>query len=123
MGGCLSHERPRKKAEPDRSRQAEPKVFALVGEKDGIAKICDKLLSYGMDEVKIYVGERLSYPEEQITEGTPESLKGQLFDPLSVVLLVNETPEKLTTHGLSDDVFLRAKSTDDEAGHTEVLKR
>ena len=85
------------------------KVFALVGEKDGIAKICDKLLSYGMDEVKIYVGERLSYPEEQITEGTPESLKGQLFDPLSVVLLVNETPEKLTTHGLSDDVFLRAK--------------
>ena len=59
--------------------------------------------------MKIYVGERLSYPEEQITEGTPESLKGQLFDPLSVVLLVNETPEKLTTHGLSDDVFLRAK--------------
>ena len=39
----------------------------------------------------------------------PESLKGQLFDPISVVLLVNETPEKLTTHGLSDDVFLRAK--------------
>ena len=55
------------------------KVFALVGEKDGIAKICDKLLSYGMDEVKIYVGERLSYPEEQITEGTPESLKGQVL--------------------------------------------
>lgn len=26
----------------------EPKVFAMVGEKDGIAKICDKLLSYGM---------------------------------------------------------------------------
>ena len=81
------------------------KVFALVGEKDGIAKICDKLLSYGMDEVKIYVGERLSYPEEQITEGTPESLKGQLFDPLSVVLLVNETPEKLTTHGLSERMY------------------
>ena len=35
------------------------KVFALVGEKDGIAKICDRLLSYGMDQVKLYVGERL----------------------------------------------------------------
>ncbi len=85
------------------------KVFALVGEKDGIAKICDKLLSYGMDQVKLYVGERLSYPEERITEGTAESLKGREFDALSVVLLVNEEPEKLTTHGLSDERFLRAK--------------
>ena len=82
-----------------------------MGEKDGIAKICDRLLSYGMDEMKIYVGERLSYPEEQITEGTPESLKDLEFVVLSVVLLVNdEEPEKLTTHGLSDEIpFLRGK--------------
>ena len=85
------------------------KVFALVGEKDGIAKICDRLLSYGMDQIKLYVGERLSYPEERITEGTAESLKDREFDALSVVLLVNEEPEKLTTHGLSDEMFLRAK--------------
>ena len=76
---------------------------------DGIAKICDRLLSYGMDQVKLYVGERLSYPEERITEGTAESLKDREFDALSVVLLVNEEPEKLTTHGLSDEMFLRAK--------------
>ena len=71
------------------------KVFALVREKDGIAKICDRLLSYGMDQIKLYVGERLSYPEERITEGTAESLKDREFDALSVVLLVNEEPEKL----------------------------
>ena len=62
-----------------------------------------------MDQVKLYVGERLSYPEERITEGTAESLKDREFDALSVVLLVNEEPEKLTTHGLSDEMFLRAK--------------
>ena len=107
--GCLFHERSRKKAEPGSEPSSGTERFLPWWVKKMASRRSAIKLSCGMDEVKIYVGERLSYPEEQITEGTPESLKGQLFDPLSVVLLVNETPEKLTTHGLSDDVFLRAK--------------
>lgn len=85
------------------------KVFALVGEKDGIAKLCEKLLFYGLDAVQLSVGERLSYPEERITTGTPGELKDVAFDPLCVVLIENPNAGQLTTHGLPDEAFSRAK--------------
>ncbi|MDY3918110.1 MAG: precorrin-6A reductase [Candidatus Limivivens sp.] len=89
--------------------QRNAKVFALIGEKDGVNRLCRKFIDYGMTDLEISVGEQLSYPEEKITTGTPEMLVNQWFDPLCVVLIQNPSPAEVVTHGLEDEAFLRDK--------------
>ena len=86
------------------------KVFALIGGKDGVNRLCRQLMEYNLPDVKLHVGERLSYPEERITSGTPGQLEGQFFDGLCVVLAENPKAGELpVTHGLPDEMFLRDK--------------
>ena len=86
------------------------KVFALTGGKDGVNRICRQLMEYGLSHVKLYVGERLSYPEERITQGSPKELSARTFDSLCVVLIENVEAGALpVTHGLDDELFIRGK--------------
>ena len=80
-----------------------------MGEKDGIGRLCRQLCEFGMEEVKVYVGERLSYPDEKIRCGTAKSLQDIQTDPLSVMLLVNDEKKRIVTHGIADEAFLRDK--------------
>ena len=83
-------------------------VCVLLGDKDSMGKICRTLLEYHMEEVKITVGERLSYPEENIFSGTPAGLCGKETDALSVLLLENPAPAaKKAAPGLEDSAFAR----------------
>ena len=75
------------------------KVFAIVGTTDGIAKLCQKLQRYSMGDVRVEVGERLSYPEEKITRGYAWQLTELETDSLSVVLFTREGKEAIVTHG------------------------
>ena len=71
------------------------KVFALVGEKDGIAEICARnCLEYGMDQVKVHVGDVFPIRKSGSTEehGRKPEKTGNLMQ-LCVVLLENEEPE------------------------------
>ena len=85
------------------------KIFAIVGTNDGIAKLCQKLQSYGMGDVRVEVGERLSYPEEKITRGYAWQLTELETDSLSVVLFTREGKETVVTHGIPDEAFIRGK--------------
>lgn len=85
------------------------KIFAIVGTTDGIAKLCQKLQSYGMGDVRVEVGERLSYPEEKITRGYAWQLTELETDSLSVVLFTREGKEMIVTHGIPDEAFIRGK--------------
>lgn len=85
------------------------KIFAIVGTTDGIAKLCQKLQSYGMGDVRVEVGERLSYPEEKITRGYAWQLTALETDSLSVVLFTREGNENVVTHGIPDEAFIRGK--------------
>lgn len=88
----------------------QKKVCALLGQKDAIREISRQLLAFGLEEVQITVGERLSYPEEQIFRGTPAELLDREIDTLSIVLFENPHPEeKKTTFQIADDAFLRGK--------------
>lgn len=93
-----------------RELREHPKVFALVGGSDGIAKLCRELSDSGLGDVMVYVGERLSYPDEAITTATADQLTECSFDPLSVAVLVNQdfTAPKVT-YGLPDDCFVRGE--------------
>ena len=86
------------------------RVFALVGGENGMGKLCRELTSAGLGNVKISVGERLSYPDEQITVGTAEALQDQPFQSLSVALIENENADAVVTHGLPDEAFTREAS-------------
>ncbi len=86
------------------------RVFALTGGENSVNSICQTFINAGLEKVLIYAGERLSYPDEKISKGTPAELLGKNFDPLSVVIIENAEPNKLVTHGLPDTCFLRNHS-------------
>lgn len=86
------------------------RVCALLGEGDQIAGISRELLKWGLDEVKITVGERLSYREERILSGKPAEMKDHEFDPLAVAVFENpDVMKRKVCAGISDEAFLRGK--------------
>jgi len=85
-----------------------PKVFALIGKKQGIHELCEKFIHYGMGKVVIHAGERLSYENECITSGTAEELRNREFETLSVVLIENKSAAHIPG-GMEDEAFIRGK--------------
>ncbi|MEY8427687.1 precorrin-6A reductase [Lachnospiraceae bacterium 46-15] len=86
------------------------KVFSILGTADGIASTAEKLLEYGLGNVTMHTGERLSYREEKILHGKPQDFLGYRADTLSVVCIENEGYEELpVTHGIKDREFIRDK--------------
>lgn len=89
------------------------KVFALVGGEDGMQDLCRTLTDAGLGGVKMYIGERLSYPDEKITEGTAEELAAGSYQSLSAALIENESAhpmENVLAAGIVDEAFLRGNS-------------
>lgn len=86
------------------------KVCCLLGDSTTVSDICMKLVAYGMHEVKVTVGERLSYVDERITTGKPEEMAGKVFDKLAIVLFENPTPwNRAGVPGIADAQFIRGK--------------
>ena len=84
------------------------RVLFLAGGADALKKVCAALLSAGMEQTKITVGENLSLPSERIDVGAPEELKDRELLPLSLIFTENpEAGHVRLTHGLSDAEFLR----------------
>lgn len=87
------------------------KTFFLTGGENGAGEICAALRDRGLGGVKVWVGERLSYPDESISYGTAAELAEEEFDSLAVLLAVNPTPEKAGAYmpTLTDEDFLRGE--------------
>lgn len=62
-------------------------VGLLTDQKNTPSVIAQNLIDDHQEEVMMYVGERLSYEDEQITKGRPSEILGQNFDDLVVVIL------------------------------------
>lgn len=90
--------------------RTQEKVFTLMGGKQGMKELCERLIEYGYKEVILSVGERLSYPEERIRKGTPKELLEQEFSELCAVLIENPAAKAaIITPGLPDEDFIRGK--------------
>lgn len=83
-----------------------PKVFVLTGGERGVNELLQTLCDYNLSDVRVTVGENLSYPEERITSGTAKELSTQSFSALSLVLIENGATAPVT-HGRADTDFLR----------------
>ena len=63
------------------------RVFLLLGEKDGVAELCRRLCGAGYEQVQVYAGIRLGYPDEQLLAGTAGELCQVQTDALAAVIL------------------------------------
>lgn len=91
---------------------ANRRVFVLVGGADGIQTLCHTLIDANLGHVKISIGERLSYSDEKITQGTAAELADGRYAALSVALIENDNPGAVVTHGLPDCMFQRGTGTE-----------
>ena len=89
--------------------QRNAKTFALTGGATGVEDVCRELAERGLGEVRLSVGERLSYSDERIVTGTAAELAGETFADLSVLLAENPDPvvRPWNGSGLPDGAFLR----------------
>ena len=87
------------------------KVCALLGGRSQLSGLCEKLVFYGLSDVVVTAGERLSYPEERIRRGRPEDFIGKETDSLTIALLerTESGTDRRSLPGLPDDSFSRAK--------------
>lgn len=86
----------------------QTKVFALTGGKYKAHDLCRVLEEHGLGSVRVWVGERLSYPDERILQGTAETLGREIFDDLSVMYI--ENPHASNPFApLKDEEFLRGE--------------
>lgn len=70
--------------------------------------VCETLAANDIENIEVTVGERLSYPDQRVSRGTPGQLSGRQFDPLSVVLIRNSAPWTPPLGRLGDDDFIRS---------------
>lgn len=89
--------------------QRNARTFALTGGNTKAQDICRELAGRGLGNVKVSVGERLSYSDERVVTGTAAELAEQEFEDLSVLLAENPDPvvRPWNGSGLPDDAFLR----------------
>lgn len=82
-------------------------TFFLTGGAVVPKDVCRLLADAGLGQTKVFVGERLSYADERITEGSADALKNTEFDKLAVMLVkAVPVPEKQAA-GIDDDQFIR----------------
>ena len=92
--------------------RSNQRTFVMTGGENGVNELCSTLMASNLGHLTLTVGERLSYPNEKITTGTAEELSKGLYDSLSVVLVENEQPDFVVTHGLPDTLFQREMRED-----------
>lgn len=90
---------------------ANPVTAIFTGGENTPAVIAKKLELLKNMELEITVGENLSYPEERIVKGSPETIKALDFQDLNLMIVknphTNNAPWQYATPGLPDQAFLR----------------
>ena len=93
------------------------KTFALLSGKSQLCELCDKLQYYGLNDVKLSVGENLSYCDfgqisgektEHIIQGSPAEIGQRQWDDLICMVAENENPQKISGE-ICDEEFIRGK--------------
>lgn len=92
---------------PDKVR-CHRRTFVLTGGENSVRNLCAELVESGLGGVHVSVGERLSYADERIVQGTAQELSAQTFSSLCVMLVENcHAVLSPVTHGLPDEAFIR----------------
>ena len=82
------------------------KTFLILGKSAG-KEICEKLKYYYLEQVTVWVGNHLSYPDEEIVIKKGNELQAEDFGDLTTILIENPKPEKRTGIHLADEELIR----------------
>lgn len=82
-------------------------VFFLTGGSLGPAELCRCLSEAGLGDLKVWIGERLSYEDEKIIAGTAAEIAEKELHPLSVMLAAPADFVGDITPGIADEAFIR----------------
>ncbi len=84
------------------------KIVVLLGGRYDTANICKEICSRGLPNVKIVIGENLSYETEKITEGTAEQFQNIETSSLAILYIENNNIlQKTQNLGIKDEYFIR----------------
>ena len=83
-----------RECDPVAEVRAHAKTFMLTGGKTKASDICRMLADAGLGEVRVHIGERLSYDDERIVHGSAADLAEQDFLDLAVMLVENPAAPK-----------------------------
>ena len=82
-------------------------TFCFLDAAHNPAWVRESLNLGGLENVRLFVGERLSYPDERTEAYDPDAT----YDPLCMAYIENDAPESgLPPVGLSDEAFIRGKT-------------
>ena len=83
-----------RECDPVEEVRTNAKTFMLTGGKTKARDVCALLVEAGLGDVIVHVGERLSYDDERIVNGTAAELAQQEFLDLAVMLVENPAVPK-----------------------------
>lgn len=83
------------------------KTFLLLGGRK--EPVREKLIRYGLEEVRVHIGKNLSYEEEQIFTKSVAELKEEDTEGLCIVCLENPHPIQRVCRHIKDEAFIRGK--------------
>lgn len=89
--------------------QRNKKTFALLDGPQKLKELCEKLVYYNMEDVILYVGQRLSYSDEKLISEKAGDMKDFSFGSLLVVLAENEKAVNPVCTSIPDEEFIRTK--------------
>lgn len=101
------------------------KTFLLLSGVQDVKALGELLSQSGLKDCVIYLGYRLSYPEQRIERLTPEACQSVTEEGLYTCLIKNPHPQKAKlTHGTSDSEFLRdaVPMTKEEVREVSICK-
>lgn len=88
------------------------RVFLLIDKAETIKKLCKELCDFGMHQVHVWIGSRLSYPDEKIYSGSAEEFAGKVSGPKDLSVVYLEDPDFKPAEagfGIADEEFIRGK--------------
>lgn len=86
-------------------------VFVLTGGTYKVQDVCKMLCKAGLEDVSVYIGEKLSYEEERVLSGRAKDFVNIDFEDLAVMLIEKSSEEEwdYVTPGIPDEAFIRGK--------------
>lgn len=106
------------------SISSEYAVFTLLTGSDGARHLCDDLIRYGMDDVRVVIGQDLGSATERLFCGKPSELRDKPFSELCAAIVINDEPDRRMPIGMDDDDFIRgsAPMTKSEVRSLSIVK-
>ena len=90
-------------------RSDRPTFFLTGGRNTSPAALCEILAAAGFGAVQATVGENLGTPQQKVITDTVQTLAGDSFAPLSVLLVENFDLPQLRAPGFPDESFIRSE--------------